>query len=484
MPSGNALLVGAWLALSRQTLAWLLRRLADPDARTGGILLAAALLILVIQAWPGLRLRGLAHLLPRARLLPLALLVMGALAQAARVRLLGSHLVASIAFAAGTYGLLGLYLPPACWRRGFVAVLAVVALLPFGPHLDAFLGFPARIATADMVHKVLAAFGVWGQSVEDIIVLENGVASIDLPCSGVKGLWIGALFFLGLTWLERRALGGRWLLAGLAVFASLVTANFLRVLLLVLLGFGCRQPALAALVHLPLGVFGFLLACGVAVLMIRRLPAHDPERRSRADTTRPLGLGLLPLLALLILLAGGSVRGHAPARMVGPADLHLPPAWRIAALPLDDKAARLFAHHGAQQAGQWRFQAGAAAGTLLVVVADSFRAHHAPEICLAGAGHTIDGVRRAELGPGRPLRLIDTDGHRATAATWFQSARTTTDSLMRRTLAELLDGEQRWALISVLFDGPTGLDAATRALLENLHASVAASLASSSPEGS
>jgi exosortase O len=476
---GNALLVGAWLALSRHTLGWLLRRLAAPDARTNGILLAAAVLILVIRARPALHLRGLAQVQPRAHLLPLALLVLCALAQAARIWLLGSNLLASIAFAVGTYGLLGLYLPPLRWRRGFVAVLAVVALLPFGPHLDAFLGFPARIATAHLVQKVLAAFGVWVQSAEDIVILENGVAGIDLPCSGVKGLWVGALFFLVLTWLERRALGGRWLLAGLAVLTALVTANFLRVLLLVVIGFACRQPALAALVHLPLGVFGFVAACGVAVLALLRLPAHGQEQRASAATTRPLGFGLLPLLALLLCLAGRSVPDDTRARAVGPAEMHLPQAWRITALPLEHEEAGLFTHHGVQQAGKWRFQAGTAAGTLLVVVADSFRAHHAPEICLAGAGHRIDGVRRAALRLGRPLHIIDIDGHRATAATWFQSARTTTDSLMRRTLAELLDGEQRWALVSVLFDGPTGLDASTRSLLEDLHAAVATSLASS-----
>jgi exosortase O len=482
-PLGNVLLVGAWLALSRHTLAWLFRRLAEPGARTNGILLAAAVTILVVRAWPTMRLRALALAPPRAHLLPLTLFVLCALAQAGRVWLLGSNLLASIAFAVGTHALLGLYLPTSLWRRGFVVVLALAALLPFGPHIDAFLGFPARVVTAHLVRHVLAALGMNVQSTEDIVILENGVASIDLPCSGVKGLWIGGMFFLALTWLERRALGRSWFVVGLVVFASLATANFLRVLLLVVIGFGCRLPEVASLVHLPLGVFGFVVACGLAVLLVHRLPTHGRQQDAGAALARPLGAGLLPLLAVLFFLAGRSAYARTPAHPVAVADLRLPQAWHLTKLSLEGQEAQLFMHHGARLAGKWQFRADGTAGTLLVVVADSFRAHHAPEICLAGAGHKIDGVRRVALGPHRPFHLIDIDGHRASAATWFQSARTMTDSLMRRTLAEFLDGEQRWALVSVLFEQPVRLDATTRALLGDLHASVAASLASSRSKG-
>jgi hypothetical protein len=55
---------------------------------------------------------------------------------------------------------------------------------------------------------------------------------------------------------------------------------------------------------------------------------------------------------------------------------------------------------------------------------------------------------------------------------------------MRRTLAELVDGEQRWALVSVLFDGPTRLDESTRTLLVDLHSAVGRSLAAGSQKGS
>lgn len=484
MAAGNVLLVGAWLLGSRHTLVWLARCLTDPGSRTNAILLAIAALVLVVQARPDRRWRALPFATPRVRWLPVVLLVLCALAASLKARLWGSNLLASTTFVVGSHALLGLYLPPARWRRGWLAVLAVVALLPLGPHLDAFLGFPARIATAHLVRTVLGSFGVVVQSAEAIVILENGVASIDLPCSGVKGLWVGGVFFLALTWLEQRAVGWRWLGAGFAVLATLAAANFLRVLLIVSIGFAWQQPALADLAHLPLGVFGFVVACGLAVALIRQLPRLAKPQRSEPDRARSLGLAILPLAAALLLLAGTAARAGHRAHAVGTAALRWPQAWAMTALPLDDKEARLFQHHGARQAGKWRFQAGEASGTLLVVVADSFRAHHAPEVCLAGAGHRIDGVRREQLGPGRPLHIIDVDDGRASAATWFQSARSTTDSLMRRTLAEFLDGEQRWALVSVLFDGPIDLDAGTRRWLEALHQTVAAALASPAQKGS
>lgn len=479
--AGNLLLVGAWLVLSRPTLAWLARTFADEASRTNGVLLAVAMVVLLVRAAPTIRWNVLASP-PRARLMPLLVLGGGGLAQAMKAFLWDLNLVAAMAFIVGSHGLVGLYLPAARWRRGVVAVLAIVALLPFGPHLDAFLGFPARSATAHLVHATLAGLGVRVHSAEAIVILENGIADIDLPCSGVRGLWVGAIFFLALTWLDRRALGARWLATALAFAGALFGANFVRVLILVLLGHVARLPAIASLMHVPLGVFGFAAACALAVLLVRRLPAHAAVTSDPA-VGRPLGLTVLAPVALLLLLATFTTTGAPRSATVATVALRWPASWQTAPLGLDRNETRLFAQHGARYAGKWRFQAGDATGTLIVVVADSFRAHHAPEICLASAGHTLEGTRREELGPGWPARIVDLDGGRATAVSWFQSRRHTTDSLMRRTLAELAEGDARWALVSVLFDRPAALDPATRTLLTRLHATIATALAPSARKG-
>ncbi len=34
------------------------------------------------------------------------------------------------------------------------------------------------------------------------LIFENGVSQVDLPCSGVKSLWAGAIFYFAATWLS------------------------------------------------------------------------------------------------------------------------------------------------------------------------------------------------------------------------------------------------------------------------------------------
>ena len=475
----NVLLVSAWLWLSGPTLGWLGRRLADPSNRTSGILLAAALLILLARACGRFDLGATIHGAPSGRLVPLVLLVLCAFGQFLKVRLFDSNLLAAMGLVVGSHSLAGLYVSAQRWRRGWVFVLFAMALLPLGPHLDAFVGFPARIATARLVEQVLRACSVPVQSAEAILILENGVANIDLPCSGVKGFWVGGIFFLALTLLERRALGLRWLLAGLAFVSSLALANFLRVLCLVVTDLALGRPALANLIHLPLGVFGFVISCALAIVLIRRLVEPDPGRPEPAVARAggpAIGLtGLLALMFALLSIARSSERSAVAT--IHPVEIRFPVNWVITPLALDEKETRLFEHNAAHQVGKWRFRAGEQQGTLLVAVADSFRSHHAPEVCLEGSGHRVDDIRRAFLAPDVPIKLIDIEHHRASAATWFQSSTATTDSLMDRMLAEFLAGDRRWALVSVLFDVRSSLDESTSALLRRLHAAVAVSLA-------
>ncbi len=470
VPLGNALLAGAWLWLCAPTVGWLTRTFTAPDSRTQGILLGCAAVLLLARGWGRFSLRALLFSEPRAHLPAAALLAPSAVGLV--LKPLDSNIVASAFFALGTYGLIGLYLPGALWRRGLVGVLLALSLLPFGPHLDAFLGFPARVATARGVEVVLRALGFAAQSAEAILIFENGVASVDLPCSGVKSLWVGGIFFLALTGLERRALGLRWLLAGAGFLGALMLANFARVLLLVLIGFGLAQPKAAALVHLPLGVFGFVASSALALLFVRHLP---PAVDAPVRLARPFRAGAVLLamsLGALGLARPRAAREHPPPQ---PTAIQLPEGWTVSPLPMTPKEEELFGRHDARRVSKWRFHAGELEGALMVLVADSFRAHHAPEVCLAGAGHRIDEVRQEALAPGLPLKLVDIDHRAATGAYWFQSAHRTTDALLTRTLAELSGGERRWALVYVLFDRRTSLRDTTPVLLA-LHQAVGASL--------
>jgi hypothetical protein len=83
-----------------------------------------------------------------------------------------------------------------------------------------------------------------------------------------------ALFFVGLSGFRRVCLDLRWLGGlGLLLFA-IVYLNQARVLILVLLANVGHRSDLAELVHVPLGLRFFLLACALASLL--------PPRRTAA----------------------------------------------------------------------------------------------------------------------------------------------------------------------------------------------------------
>ena len=104
---------------------------------------------------------------------------------------------------------------------------------------------------------------------DTILVFENSVAQVDVPCSGVKSLWTGGLFLIAATWIERRPINLRWLCIALAFGLLLFVANLARVAVLVGVGQVMGLTPLAELLHVPLGVMGFAGACAAAVLLLK-----------------------------------------------------------------------------------------------------------------------------------------------------------------------------------------------------------------------
>jgi exosortase O len=173
-------------------------------------------------------------------------------------RFLDVNTLSATLFGLASYGLLGLWLWPLSWRQGLPAALLLIGALPFGEHMQTFVGYPLRIFTAALVRDGLAAAGVTSIGIDTILVFENGVSQVDLPCSGVKSLWTGMLFLLAATWLERRPLNLRWLLLALGFAVLLIIANLMRVGILAAVGPVAGWPLLAEMLHVPLSVCSVL----------------------------------------------------------------------------------------------------------------------------------------------------------------------------------------------------------------------------------
>ena len=303
-------------------------------------------------------------------------------------------------FGLAFYGLLGLWLEPRRWRQGLPAALLLIGTLPFGEHLQTFVGYPVRLLTAALVRDGLGAFGIHTIGIDTILVFESGISQIDLPCSGVKSLWTGGMFLLAATWIERRKINRRWLLVALIFAFLLFAANLGRVAVLVTTGPVLGWNLLAEMLHVPLGVLGFAGACAALVWMLRRfVPAESDcatgRSRGQRDPKRCARRWLLPALMTTILLLAVA--------------LHAATAGRCGAAPCQRCNSRqvcrwshgLFrpmSWSGSRQMGRSLPAAGALPGTsngetprhgsLLLITSDTWRAHHRPERCFEAYGLT------------------------------------------------------------------------------------------------
>jgi exosortase O len=496
----------AWVWLQAPVLAWLWTSLptSEYSSSLALLLLAGAFLATrALRSWRAGRLQASAW--PVLRPAPLSLLLGCAAGSVALRACWDVNVPAAALLGLGTYGLWGLHVPPAAWRRAAPGALLLCAALPFGPHLDAYLGFPARLATAKLVHALFSAVGLRSIDAQTVLLLENGAMNVDLPCSGIRSAWTGLLFFLGATCLERPRLDWRWAASGSGYLGLLFTANATRVAVISLVAGVAGQVAIARVIHEPLGVAGFTIASLAAYALLRALRREGPageeriagapagearstEARSvdarsteaRSIDTRPaeapvraprwLPVALAAALALLALwrrpfTPGPAMPWHAPA---------LPAALAAVSEPLSGAEAGLYGRHGAA-AGKWRLSWQGHDVSLLVVHASSWRAHHPPEQCLRAAGVTVDADIPLQLRPDFAVRWLQVEGGRAAEAYWFQSPGGQVNDLLSRVAADWSGRERRWALITVMVDRPPADPDQLLPLFEELRAAVAAS---------
>ena len=477
----NAAIAGLWLWLYWPVYDYLAIIFSREDFRTNQIVLAGVIALIALRARQGrvkarqgrVRARtGHARLridaAPQLSTPTLILALGGSALYLAVERFLDVNTLSASLFGLASYGLLGLWMEPRRWREGLPAALLLIGALPFGEHMQTFVGYPMRVLTAAIVRDGLAAVGVGSIGVDTILVLENGVSQVDLPCSGVKSLWTGTLFLVAATWIERRRINLHWILTALAFAGLLFTANVARVGVLVVVGQVAGWQLAAKMLHVPLGVMGFVAACAaaVALLQLGRRSAQDARAAcgGRADNAavaldRPMWLA--PVLGVTIL---GMALAYTPRPHTGL--VQPPPAWEFPAnlvtepMPLKPDEVEWLTRGGAESADrrrfEWRGETGPISGSMILVTSTTWRAQHRPERCFEVYGLSIDDSRTHLVAPDFPARFVslgDGDGHGLVSATyWFQSVDGTTDDYATRMWADLAPERDRWVLVTVLFD--------------------------------
>ncbi len=456
----NGALIGAWIWLYRAVFPYLEIIFTREEFRTNQIVLAGALFLIYRQVRKGavhFRLQSLPQLYYPALIMAIGSSILYLLIE----RFLDINTFSATFFGLASYGLLGLWLKPSWWRAGLPAALLLVGALPFGEHLQTFVGYPVRLLTAGIVRDSLQALGVHSVGIDTILVFENGITKVDLPCSGVKSLWTGGLFFLAATWIDRRRINLRWLLVGLGFAILLLAANLVRVAVLVIVGQVAGWMMLAEMLHVPLGVLGFAGACAAAAAGLRltgqSYETDTTSASSQSDSSLARPAWLTPVLAGIVLIMGFL---YAPrpqtVQAQGVPPWKFPEQLRTEPWQFTPEEARWLNQSGVETSDRWRFEWQGLKGSMLFITSTTWRAHHRPERCFEVYGLKQDTSDTFLVGPDFPVRILtlEMDGSPAkySAAYWLQSDSQVTDDYATRIWADLAPERQPWVLITILFD--------------------------------
>lgn len=456
----NAAIIILWIWLYRPVSAYLGIIFTRQEFRTNQIVLLAVLVLIAIQSRRGRFSLTLNHL-PQLQTPGLALAVSGSIAFVAAERWLDINTLSATLFGLATYGLLGLWMQPRRWRQGFPAALLLVGVLPFGEHMETFIGYPLRLVTAGIASQGLGALGNPNVGVDTILIFESGFSQVDSPCSGVKSLWTGGLFLLAATWIERRPVNRRWLLVALTFIGLLLAANLARVIILVLIGQIAGWRLLAEMLHVPLGVIGFVAACGAAMGLLRWSGDSSAEGAPGDPAVPAQPRWLAPALAALLL---GLVLLYSPRPQPAAAasfEWDFPEQLAVQEWPLSRNEINWLSAQGSLpvSAARWRFNWRDLHGSLLFIASDTWRAHHHPERCFTVYGLEVLESQLHLVNADFPLRWLTLNTAREqrplySAAYWLQSNQRVTDDYSVRIWDDMAPQPQPWVLVTVLFDEP------------------------------
>ncbi len=449
-------LISAWLLGNIWTYQWFIESFPDTSGLNLFLLTIGFIVILVQLIRKDVFKRDFFKLESfnlRLRLFPVLLMVGGEISAIILKWSINIPQLTLLCFILGSYGLLGLFINPAVWQKGLSIAIITACVMPFVVAFNSGLGFPVRVLTAHAVALALSDFHLSAASSHDIIVMENGIAQVDLPCSGMKSLWTGTVFLLGATWLESRQLGFRWLLVAIANMLFLIAANVVRVLILVLVIEVFQQQQIADVLHLPLGIVGFIIASLLTWVLLQKVPRYSQKLPElKPEEIKPQKSNLNWLLGLVITL--GILGQFQPLQLntFTLKSISLPPEITTETLALTTAEANFFDNPANPLVQKLSFQADSLSGSMLMVASNSWQAHHPPELCFTGNGFKVDQMESKLINDSINARWLSLQNGKLSATYWFQSAQGTTDDFISRIWEHISHRNKTWVLVSVLFD--------------------------------
>lgn len=436
--------------LFQSPFAWLYRSLHATEYRIHSILLIGFLVLLGI--------RGFSQkiCIRRCRITKLSATVFsfGIIGFLATEKFIDADMVSCFFVGLAIYGFMGFIIETDKWKASFPLVLLFIVCLPFSYHIETFFGFPLRVVSAKIAETFLAIIGMQVQSTETILLLENRLAHIDLPCSGIKSLWSITLLAIILSLIEKFKINAAWAVSLAISWILVVVANIFRIIMLILLSNATLPKSVMDSIHSPLGLVGFLAACCISYFtftsICRRyepvktvLPEHF-NKKSALFVTLVLALAI-SINELYVPATGTRIVPHRAENF-------------NRSLDLTSQEKDFFLRNGVISYQKSRFKISGLTGTAFLVLSKSWRGHHHPEQCLQGQGHTVASSRTLVFRDDLPVRNIKVEHSPNEVVYWFQSVTDSTDDYSSRIWSGLLHSDKSYVMVCLYIDGPQKVD--------------------------
>lgn len=365
------------------------------------------------------------------------------------------NILSFIVFLIYVFGFLGFYISNYRWKKLLIPFGLVLLVLPFGNLLDLYIGFPLRIASVNLVSVFFEFIGIDYLSTDTIITIENNSSQVDFSCSGIKGLWAALIFYLTNTWLKRYKVGFNWLSIGLILMLLILVLNTLRILILVYFDLVLKLPKISDIIHVPLGIFGFVFSCTVTYFLsdyFLELKEEDLFVNSSGNLNKSFNKWflILPLIQIGFCL---NMREQSLPKIKENNDyfnsLHIN-NWDFEKSNLSNQEVSFIENQGGQLE-KFTFSNGALKGNGFILKSKTWRSHHNPEYCITSRGEKIVKSETLMIDNENSIKnIVLKNGQQGYY--WFQSKSYITDDFGTRVWKEIFYGKKDWFLVCVIFN--------------------------------
>jgi len=374
---------------------------------------------------------------------------LGAIAFLAFLFLKHQSNVRIISFAVGAcvlYALLSLVMHPSRWRAGILPFALLLMTLPFGRHFDMLLGYPLRMLAVDISFSALSHVYPELTSNASILMIENRASHVDMDCSGLRGLWVGLIFMLSISWIERSKWNMRWLGAMLAAASMILVGNVCRIMLLAFVQLNSDLEFLDPVVHHSTSLFFLLFGCLIGFMILQGNAQEQTKAPVAAQRVTSSMVVPVVVLCFMMLMVAVPYYKAMPVEPHSHSDVKTAIAdlgWKQTALTPAERIN--FENEGVDAV---KFEKDDI--QMVVVLGGDWRSQHIPEMCYELAGLTLTGSSTVLAEADFPVRCLAFEDRREHAYYWFQHGSEVTDDYATKFWLQLFQYDEHWTQVSLL----------------------------------